>query len=107
MAYRFFWHNIKGDVEEFIKKCDQCQKQGKTKKVSTELQSIPVKNEVIQQIGVDVCNLPEVDGFNHLVVCIDYFTKWSEAKPVRDKTAPTITQFLYEIMSTWMYENSD
>ena len=43
-------------------------------------------------------NLPEVDGFNHLVVCIDYFTKWSEAKPVRDKTAPTIAQFLYEII---------
>ena len=68
------------------------------KKVSTELQSIPVKNEAMQQIGVDVCNLPEVDGFNHLVVCIDYFTKWSEAKPVRDKTAPTITQFLYEMI---------
>ena len=25
---RFFWNNIKGVIEEFIKKCDRCQKQG-------------------------------------------------------------------------------
>ena len=52
----------------------------------------------MHQIGVDICNLPEVDGFKHLVVCIDYFSKWSEAKPIKDKTAPTVTQFLYEIV---------
>ena len=26
ISNRFFWHNIKRDVEEFINKCDQCQK---------------------------------------------------------------------------------
>ena len=26
---RFFYRNVKGDVEEFIKKCDQYQKQRK------------------------------------------------------------------------------
>ena len=35
ISNRFFWHNIKGDVKEFIKKCDQGQKQGKIKKVSS------------------------------------------------------------------------
>ena len=29
---------------------------------------------------------------------IDYFSKWSEAKPTTDKSAPTIAQFLYEVM---------
>ena len=29
ISNRSFWHNIKGDVEEFIKKCDQYQKQRK------------------------------------------------------------------------------
>ena len=40
ISNRFFWHNIKSDVEGFIKKCDQYQKQRKTKKVSSELCSI-------------------------------------------------------------------
>ena len=34
----------------------------------------------------------------HLVVCIDYFSKWSEAKPIKDKSASTVAQFLYEVI---------
>ena len=94
----FFWHNIKGDIEEFIKKCDQCQKLGKIEKVSSALHRIPIKTEVMQQIGIDICILPEVVGFNHLVVCIDYFSVWSEVKSIKDESASTIAQFLYEVI---------
>ena len=59
---------------------------------------IPVPNEVMKQIGIDLCTLPEVDGFKQLIVCIDYFSKWSEAKAVKNKSAPTVTKFLYEII---------
>ena len=40
-----------------------------------KLNSIPVPTDAMNQIGVDICNLPEVDG--SLVACIDYFN-WSE-----------------------------
>ena len=43
-------------------------------------------------------SLPEVDGYYHLIVCIDYLSKWTEAKPIKDKTAVTVAQFLYELM---------
>ena len=69
------------------------------KVISQDLHSIPVPSQVMKQIGIDICNLPEVGGFKHLVVCIDYFSKWSEAKPLRDKSAPTVAQFLYELIS--------
>ena len=52
----------------------------------------------MQQVGVDLCNLPEVNGCKHLIVLIDYFSKWSEVKPVKDKSAPTVARFLYEVM---------
>ena len=97
ISNRFFWHNIKDDIEEFIKKCDQRREQGKIKKASNELHSIPIKTEVMQQIGI-MCRLPEVDGFKHLAVCIDYFSKWSEAKPIKNKSASTTAQFLYEVI---------
>ena len=29
----------------------------------------------MQQIGIDKCSLPEVDGLKHLVLCIGYFSK--------------------------------
>ena len=52
----------------------------------------------MKHIGVDFCNLPEADSFKLLIVCIDYFSKWSEAKAVKDKSAPTFASFFYEIV---------
>ena len=52
----------------------------------------------MQQIGIDIRSFPEIDGFQHLVVCIGYFSKWSEVKPIKDKSASTISQFLFEVI---------
>ena len=83
----------------YVKRCEQCQKHGKMQNVtSPELQSVSVPTEAMKQIGVDICNLPEVDGYKHLVVCIDYFSKWSEAKPLKDKLAASVSLFLYEVI---------
>ena len=46
----------------------------------------------MKQVGVDICNLPETDGYFHVI------SKWSEAKPTKDKSAPTVAEFLYEVM---------
>ena len=55
---RFFWHNMLGDVAEFVKRCEICQKHGKMEKlISPELQIVPVPSEVMKQIGIDICNL--------------------------------------------------
>ena len=51
----------------------------------------------MQQVGTDICSLAIIDGFKHLV-CIDYFSKCSETKPIKDKRASAIVQFLHEIM---------
>ena len=53
---------------------------------------------MMNKIGVDICNLTEVDGYFYLVVCIDYFSKGSEVKPLKDKKATTASQFLYELI---------
>ena len=99
ISERFFWHGMNEDIKEFIKICKSCQQQGKIfKKISPELKSILVPSEVMRQIDIDLCTLPEVDGFKHLIVCIDYFSKWSEAKAVKDKSTPTVAKFLYEII---------
>ena len=63
-----------------------------------KLHIIPFKTEIIQQIGIDICRLPKVDSLKHLVVCKDYFSKWSEEKCIKDKSASIIAQFLYEII---------
>ena len=52
----------------------------------------------MKQVGLDLCSLPEVDGYHYLIVFINYFTKWPEAKLIRNETALTAAKFLYELM---------
>ena len=99
LSERFYLHGMVDDVKNYIKTCQKCQHQGKIfKKISPDLQSIPIESEVMKPVGVDLCNLPAIDGFKHLIVLIDYFSKWSEVKPVKDKSAPTVAAFLYEVI---------
>ena len=86
-------------MADYIKGCGNCQKHlSIPKKVKEELKNISVPSELIKQIRVDICCLLNVDEFQYLTVCIDYFSKWSEAKPIHDKSAPTIAQFIYELI---------
>ena len=78
---RFFWYNISNDISDFVKKCEQCQKQGDLKSPKADLKPIPIPSTMMKQVGVDICNLPETDGYCHVIALIDYFWKWSEAKP--------------------------
>ena len=89
------WPKTLRNTLKFVK---VAKNKGRSHKINPEPKSIPVPNEVMKQIGIDLCTLPEVDGFKHLIVCIDYFSKWSEAKAVKDKSAPTVAKFLYEII---------
>ena len=98
ISARFFWYNISVDVADYIRTCEQCQKQGNLKSPKVELKPIPVPSEVMKQVGVDICNLPDVDGYHHVIVLIDYFSKWSEVVATKDRKAPTVAQFLYEVM---------
>ena len=53
IAQRLFWHNIGADINEHVKSCEQCQKQGDLKSPKVELKSIPVPFNVMKQVGVD------------------------------------------------------
>ena len=37
IAQRFFWHNIAADINEYVKSCEQCQKQGDLKSAKVEM----------------------------------------------------------------------
>lgn len=94
---RYYWPSISNDIKNYIKTCDACQKTNPaTLKVIPDLHSIPVPKQVFKQIGVDIMSLPEVDNLKFIVVAIDYFSKWSEAKALPDKSAESVARFLYD-----------
>ena len=95
---RFYWKNVSQDVRDFILACDRCQKVNPVKHVEVaELHSVPVPVAVMAQIGVDITNLPRTeDGYCCVVVAMDYFSKWPEARALRNHTAESVAKFIFE-----------
>jgi hypothetical protein len=93
---KYYWKNMDKDIENYVKSCDRCQKRGKPIN-KYELNPIEIK-EPFYQIGIDfVGPLPSTKSRKrYIIVAMDYFTKWPEAKAVTRDTAEETAKFLYE-----------
>ncbi|KAK3924427.1 Pol polyprotein, partial [Frankliniella fusca] len=65
-------------------------------KVKDPLSSVAPPRQNLQQIGVDIIQLPEADGFKFVVVAIDYISKYSHAKALENKSAGEVARFIFE-----------
>lgn len=99
MSSRFYWRTMKGDITGYIQSCIQCQKVNpKLSCEAPDLHSVAIPKAVMRQIGIDISSLPESNGYRYVVVAIDYFSKWSEAKALTDKSAASVARFLFEFI---------
>ena len=91
----YYWETIFEDCKWHVQTCRACQFQGKPKK-NNELHPIPI-GEPWEWIGIDIVGpLPVTErGNKYIVTCIDYMTKWAEAKPLPDKSAMQVAWFIY------------
>ena len=92
---KYYWPKMKDDIEIYIKSCNQCQRRNKPQN-KNKLQPVEVQ-EPFYQIGIDfVGPLPITPNNNkYIIVAMDYFTKWPEAKPVPEATALETARFIY------------
>src|SRR6266498_5671597 len=89
-------YKIKEDIKSYIQTCDQCQRRGKTTD-ENELHLIKIK-EPFYQWGIDIVEpLTETSRENkYIVVAIDYFTKYPEARALINANAKSVANFIYE-----------
>lgn len=83
-----------------MKTCDRCQRaNAKLQKVHATLHPIPVKGDAWCQVGMDLVGpLPETNkGHKYIMTITDYYTKWAEAAPIKDKTASSVADVLYSV----------
>ncbi|GBC54380.2 uncharacterized protein LOC115178352 [Rhizophagus irregularis DAOM 181602=DAOM 197198] len=96
MRERYYWKNMRKDIEEYIRTCWNCQVRGKPSGKS-ELHPIKI-GEPFEVIGIDIVGPLNKTGKGnkYIVVAIDYFTKWAEARALKEATANEVTKFLWE-----------
>jgi hypothetical protein len=95
---RYFWHNRTTDVKTVVKGCQQCQlvrSSGSIRFGDANLKSIPVC-DLFHRVALDTVGpLPETrTGNKYILVAIDHYSKWCEAKAVADHGAKTTAIFL-------------
>ena len=71
----------------------------KLEKCPYVLHSVPVPAKCWAQIGIDIIGpLRESNNKKYIATCVDYFSKYIEAKSLENKTGLAVGAFLYELI---------
>ncbi len=95
---RYFWRSRTIDVKAMVRGCQQCQlvrSSGSIRLGDEQLKSIPVC-DLFHRVALDTAGpLPKIrSGNKYILVAVDHYSKWCEAKAVADHGAKTAARFL-------------
>ncbi|KAK9067241.1 hypothetical protein SSX86_014567 [Deinandra increscens subsp. villosa] len=94
----FYWPTMYSDAEKEIRKCRGCQVHASVQRVPKR-EMIPVTSPwPFHKWAIDIVGpFPEAPGkIKFLVVAVDYFTKWVEARPLATITGKQMINFVWE-----------
>jgi hypothetical protein len=99
-----WWPTLHKDVKEYYKACDVCQRVGKP----SRRDDMPLAPQMtLQEIGkweidfMGSINPPgKCTGARYIIIVTKYLTRWVEEREVKDCSATTIAQFIFEDIIT-------
>ena len=98
---RYSFSMMRDRIQMYIEYCEPCQMQNsyKLEKCPHVFHSIPVPAKCWTQICIDIIgSLRESNNKKYIVTCVDYFSKYIEAKSLENKTGSAVGAFLYELI---------
>ena len=99
---RFYWPNMYAYIATFINACETCQKTNcDTRPPRAPLIPMFIPSGPMQLISLDIAYMPaDSDGYRYILLIGDTFSKFIDAVPLREQTAPAIVE---AFSSTWLY----
>ena len=97
LSQRFYWSGMADDVGDWLRNCTTCMKRKSPAGRHHPVGNIPTGHrwDRIAMDILDVCD-PTPDGFRYILVIADYFSKWTEAFPIKNKCADTVADVLVD-----------
>nr|GEZ01935.1 reverse transcriptase domain-containing protein [Tanacetum cinerariifolium] len=98
MRQGYYWPTMHGDTKEVVEKCDSCRIHAPVPKLPKTCLTSVMSPWPFYQWGLDILGpLPEGPRkLNFIIVAIDYFTKWMEAKPLAKTTCKEAKNFVWQ-----------
>jgi Integrase zinc binding domain/Integrase core domain len=92
----YFWPQMYEEIKSYVESCHTCQMQSRGKK-NNELNPIQ-PTAPWERVGIDFVGPLSITerGNRYIITAIDYFTRWPEARAVKEATAEEAAKFIYE-----------
>ncbi|KAK1561475.1 hypothetical protein QYE76_018163, partial [Lolium multiflorum] len=96
----FYWPTLFKDARKFILSCDECQRVGNISRRNEMPMNYTLVIEPFDCWGFDFMGpFPSSDGnTHHILVAVDYVTKWVEAIPTKSADGETSIKMLVDII---------
>jgi hypothetical protein len=94
----FYWPKAASDATDLVQKCKNYQKCARDHKQPSSLTQLIQPTWPLQRWGLDLLGpLPPAKGnLRYVVVAIEYFSKWIEAKPLATITSVIVQKFFWQ-----------
>jgi hypothetical protein len=86
------------DARKLLSTCEACQKFSHCCKALVQPLQLIAPSWPLQRRGIDIVGKPTLAQRNYtfIIVVVEYFTKWVEAKPITNITSATIQKFFWQ-----------
>jgi hypothetical protein len=94
----FYWLKAALDAADLVQKCENCQKYARDQKQPSSLTQLIQPTWPLQRWGLDLLgpHPPAQGNLRYVVVAVEYFSKWIEAKPLATTTSVTVQKFFWQ-----------
>ena len=98
---RCYWPHMRSYIEKWCKECHRCQVAKATRPTVKTTMGHVLASRPLEVVAVDFTSLERSnDGYEHLLLITDVFTKFTQAYPTKDQKAHTVVKILTE---KWFY----
>ena len=88
VSARFVWPSMNKDLQAWVRTCPACQRAKVHRHTKAPLSQFVPPDQRFDHVHIDLVGpLPPCQGYTYLLTCVDRFTRWPEAIPLRNATA--------------------
>ncbi|GJS52349.1 reverse transcriptase domain-containing protein [Tanacetum coccineum] len=96
----FYWPSVFKDANEYVRRCDACQRSGNISSRNEMPQNNIQVCEVFDVWGLDFMGpFPQSRGNKYILVVVDYVSKWVKAQALPTNDARVVVKFLRSLFA--------